>query len=66
MSVKLKVYTNEDDALLYWSIAAPLPECRGFAIERRKTDTKKKKTQGFLENHIGVEKEDIGVEQKEG
>jgi phosphatidylserine/phosphatidylglycerophosphate/cardiolipin synthase-like enzyme len=66
MSVKLKVYTNEDDALLYWSIAAPLPECRGFAIERRKTDTKKKKTQGFLENHIGFEKEDIGVEQKEG
>jgi PLD-like domain len=36
MATKLKVYVNEDDALLFWSIAAPIPECRGFAIERKK------------------------------
>lgn len=66
MAVKLKVYTNEDNALLFWSIAAPITGCRGFAIERRKIDGAKKSTQEFLENRIGFEDEDTGIEQKEG
>ncbi len=66
MTVKLKVYTNEDDALLYWSIAAPIPGCRGFAIQRRKTDAKKKKTEGFLENRVGFENEKPPATQTEG
>src|SRR5262245_5256569 len=37
MPTKLKVYTNEDDALLFWSIAKPIKDCRGFAIERKIT-----------------------------
>jgi hypothetical protein len=37
MPTTLKVYTNEDDALLFWSIAKPIRECRGFAIERKIT-----------------------------
>ena len=54
MPVKLKVYVNEDDALLHWSIPAPIPNCRGFAIERRKT-TQGKKIQDFLPNRTGVD-----------
>ena len=36
MPTQLKVYTNEDDALLFWSIAGPIDGCRGFAIRRHK------------------------------
>jgi phosphatidylserine/phosphatidylglycerophosphate/cardiolipin synthase-like enzyme len=66
MPVKLKVYTNEDDALLYWSISAPIADCRGFAIQRRKSDAKKKQSEGFLDNRIGFENENTGVKQQAG
>jgi len=48
MPTKLKVYTNEDDALLFWSILQPIPECRGFAIKRRIKRSKKKGDGGGL------------------
>src|SRR4051812_24770790 len=35
MPVILKVYANEDDALLFWAVQRAIPECRGFAIERK-------------------------------
>jgi phosphatidylserine/phosphatidylglycerophosphate/cardiolipin synthase-like enzyme len=57
VSTKLKVYVNEDDALLFWSIPAPIDGCRGFAIERKRTDDKGKKTQEFLPNRTGFENE---------
>ncbi len=57
MPVSLKVYTNEDDALLYWSIAAPVPQCRGFAIERKLTDAHGVASDTFLPNRIGFENE---------
>src|SRR5215217_3872332 len=57
MSTKLKVYANEDDALLFWSIPAPIERCRGFAIQRRRTDAKKRKTEEFLPNRTGFENE---------
>lgn len=53
MPVKLKVYTNEDDALLFWSIAQPIANCRGFAIERELTDPTGAKTKEFLSNRMG-------------
>jgi phosphatidylserine/phosphatidylglycerophosphate/cardiolipin synthase-like enzyme len=59
MSVKLKVYVNEDDALLFWSIPAPIPGCRGFAIERRRTDPDGKKGQDYLPNRMGFEGEAV-------
>ena len=40
MSTKMKVFTNEDDALLFWSISEPIDECRGFAIARRNKSPK--------------------------
>jgi len=59
MPIKLKVYVNEDDALLFWSIPKPIPECRGFAIQRRiKRKGKKKSEEDFLLNRTGFEDED--------
>src|SRR6185295_7811214 len=56
-SMKLKVFTNEDDTLLFWSITEPIPECRGFAIERKKN----KEPAEFLPNRVGFESDvDLG------
>lgn len=55
--MKLRVYANEDDALLFWSIPEPLPGCRGFAIERKRKDAKGKKSEEFLPNRVGFENE---------
>jgi phosphatidylserine/phosphatidylglycerophosphate/cardiolipin synthase-like enzyme len=57
MPVTLKVYANEDDALLYWSVASPVPQCRGFAIERKLTDAHGVASDTFLPNRIGFENE---------
>jgi phosphatidylserine/phosphatidylglycerophosphate/cardiolipin synthase-like enzyme len=58
MSIKLKVYVNEDDALLFWSIPKPIRDCRGFAIQRRiKRKGKKKTEEDFLPNRTGFENE---------
>jgi len=54
MGAKLKVYTNEDDALLFWSIEEPIDECRGFAIARRMKNGNKV-IETFLPNRIGFE-----------
>jgi phosphatidylserine/phosphatidylglycerophosphate/cardiolipin synthase-like enzyme len=53
MTVKLKVYTNEDDALLFWSIPQPIAGCRGFAIERTVTDANGNKRTTMLVNRVG-------------
>jgi len=59
MPIKLRVYVNEDDALLFWSITKPIPECRGFAIQRRiKRKGKKKSEEDFLLNRTGFENEE--------
>ena len=55
MSVTLKVRCNEDDTLLFWSIPAPIPQCRGFAIERKKTPPGGALVQGFLVNRVGFD-----------
>src|SRR5215813_1494302 len=55
MAVTLKVRSNEDDALLFWSIPEPIPGCRGFAIERKKTSPGAALVQGFLVNRIGFD-----------
>jgi phosphatidylserine/phosphatidylglycerophosphate/cardiolipin synthase-like enzyme len=66
MTCKLKVYVNEDDALLFWSIPAPIEACRGFAIERKMTGANGKASTGFLVNRVGFEKEAVAAEAKEG
>jgi hypothetical protein len=66
MSTKLKVYINEDDALLFWSIPEPIPRCRGFAIQRRRTDARGKKVEEFLPNRMGFENEPAPARAAEG
>ena len=54
MPTKLRVFINEDDALLFWRISKPIPGCRGFAIQRRiKRKGKKKTDEDFLLNRLG-------------
>jgi len=66
MSIKLKVYTNEDDALLFWSIPKPISECRGFAINRRIKPKGKTQTEGFLINRTGFDNEKVDAKAKAG
>jgi phosphatidylserine/phosphatidylglycerophosphate/cardiolipin synthase-like enzyme len=58
MPTTLKVYANEDDAMLFWRISAPIPACRGFAIERQITRRgQQHPTSDTLLNRTGFEKE---------
>jgi hypothetical protein len=67
MPTKLKVYTNEDDALLFWSIVQPIAECRGFAIKRRIARKGKKGTvEDFLPNRTGFANEKVDAQPKAG
>ena len=67
MTTKLKVYTNEDDALLFWSIPEPISGCRGFAIDRRiKRKGKTETEEDFLPNRTGFEKEKVDAKPRAG
>ena len=67
MTTKLKVFTNEDDAVLFWKIAKPIDECRGFAIQRRiKRNRKAKTVEDFLPNRIGFENEKVDMQTRAG
>lgn len=59
MPTTLRVYADEDDALLFWSMPAPLAGCRGFAIARRKTSPDGQHTEDFLPNRMGFENEPV-------
>ncbi len=66
MPSKLAVYANEDDTLLFWSIPAPIKECRGFAIERRITRYGgHEEVADFLQNRTGFENDDISAKPEE-
>ncbi|MBV9353210.1 MAG: hypothetical protein JOZ23_17025 [Mycobacterium sp.] len=53
MATTLKVYADEDDALLFWAVPAPIAGCRGFAIARRRTDPQGNTDVEFLPNRVG-------------
>jgi phosphatidylserine/phosphatidylglycerophosphate/cardiolipin synthase-like enzyme len=56
MPTTVKVYANEDDAMLFWRITAPIPGCRGFAIERQITRRgRQHRTSDTLLNRTGFE-----------
>ena len=61
MPTTLKVYVNEDDALLFWSVPAPIAGCRGFAIARRRTDSAGRASEGYLPNRMGFENEAVAA-----
>ena len=66
MPTKLKVFTNVDDALLFWSISEPIDKCRGFAIARKKSSPHGQTTEDFLVNWMGFENEEVVAEPVEG
>ncbi len=51
MALSVKVYDNGDHTCLVWLPAdlQPIPQCRGFAIQRTLNRTQ----QAFLQNHVG-------------
>jgi phosphatidylserine/phosphatidylglycerophosphate/cardiolipin synthase-like enzyme len=53
MSTTLKVYANDDDVLLFWSVPTTIPGCRGFAINRRTTDASGAVSDAPLPNRVG-------------
>jgi hypothetical protein len=54
VTTSVKVYVNEDDALLFWSVSELIPGCRGFAISRRRSNPSGL-TEEFLLNRMGFE-----------
>jgi phosphatidylserine/phosphatidylglycerophosphate/cardiolipin synthase-like enzyme len=53
MSTTLKVYVNDDDALLYWRPSAPIAGCRGFAIQRHRQRAGSAVEESYLPNRMG-------------
>ena len=64
MPVNLRVLVNEDDALLYWRIKAPIQGCRGFAIQRRITRPGQAAVEDFLLNRTGFENQPLPPDPK--
>jgi hypothetical protein len=52
VATSAKVYVNEDDALLFWSISELMPGGRDFAISRRRSYPAGS-TEEFLLNRMG-------------
>lgn len=53
MSVKTRLLVNCDDALLFWRVAAPLPGCLGFAIDRERKLANGTVKADVLDNRMG-------------
>jgi phosphatidylserine/phosphatidylglycerophosphate/cardiolipin synthase-like enzyme len=58
--VTMKVFGNDDDALIIWSVPKPIDNCLGFAIQRRTYDPADPEMKtiartNFLDNRIGFE-----------
>jgi phosphatidylserine/phosphatidylglycerophosphate/cardiolipin synthase-like enzyme len=66
MAVTLRVYVNDDDALMFWSVPTAIAECRGFAIERRRTDPTGTAEEGFLLNRVGFANQPVPAPATDG
>jgi phosphatidylserine/phosphatidylglycerophosphate/cardiolipin synthase-like enzyme len=53
MRVKANLIVNCDDALLFWFVAAPIPGCLGFEIERQRKRRDGTAVADVLENRMG-------------
>lgn len=53
--MQAKVYANSDDTLVVWKVDAPIPDCRGFAIYRRRGGSQKLE---LLSNRVGWDEDD--------
>ena len=53
MPVKTNLLVNCDDALLFWSVEAPIPNCLGFAIDRERRLANGHVKADVLDNRMG-------------
>lgn len=53
MPVKANLLVNCDDALVFWTVAAPIPDCLGFAIDRERKLANGGVEPRVLENRMG-------------
>ncbi len=58
----VRVYTNCDDALIVWKTKEPIPECRGFALQREHRGNGAAPASSFVPTWVGFE----GQEHKPG
>jgi hypothetical protein len=58
VTTSVKVYVNEDDALLFWSVSEVIPGCRGFAVARRRSH-QSGSSEDFLLNRMGYDNEPL-------
>jgi len=65
VTTSVKVYVNEDDALLFWSVSEVIPGCRGFAVARRRSD-QSGSSEDFLLNRMGFDNEPLPQPGAEG
>lgn len=65
MTVKTNLLVNCDDALLFWSVAAPISGCLGFAIERERKLADGTVKAEVLDNRMGfkADKPKLGEHQ---
>lgn len=54
-AVKVKVYANDDDALIFWEVSAAIENCLGFAIRFVSTDPDGTRSTGHLKNRMWFE-----------
>jgi hypothetical protein len=55
---KVSVIANCDDALVFWSIERPIPDCWGFAIEREREVAGRSPVRSYLHNRMGFARDD--------
>lgn len=54
--IKIRLYTNSDDAFVAWAPGAPIAECRGFKLERQRKQGTKTVTE-VVDNRVGFERD---------
>lgn len=58
MATDIRLLTNCDDAVIFWRVAKPIPDCLGFAIEREMKFDDGRIQRITLDNRKGFEKDD--------
>jgi len=53
MPVQTNLLVNCDDALLFWKVAAPIPDCLGFAIDRERKLPNGTVSATVIDNRVG-------------
>jgi PLD-like domain len=58
MTIEISGFTSGDDVFVHWRMAAPIPQCLGFALYRRRQNV-----EALVENYIGFEGDGLALPQ---